>query len=299
MTGSLASRDISQAAHGVAAVVREAKDDQDAAALAYLAVYACGYAGRAGDLGRYRALTRCLRDEAFVAQLFRDVPDRVEVGGWTVTGRDGPRVLISRDGIQAFVFCHELGSPVEAGATVTFRAAALRAGSMPGFVLRRGTTAMPDRSRLSRLYLNIRPAAAAWALGPLARRLDEAAVPYEMKALANPRAYLRRDACVVYVPSDNEEQTIRIVTRAVEDSPVGPVSRSAPRLTGRVAPGVNLAHEPTDIEEGLSHGQWVARLFQDAALSTTDPVAIARRVKDLIAATGRDPSRPYLRAAGT
>lgn len=296
MTATLTSRDISEGARAAAVIAREAKNDQDAGLLAYVALYACGFAGRGTDLSRYRTVAGFLRDELFVAQLYRAVPDTVEVTGWIVTGRKADQVLVAKDGLEAYIFVQELGGSPEAGDSVSFRISALRAGLMPGFVARIGLVPLVERSNLSRLYLNIKPVAAAWVLGCLARHLDVAGIPYEMKVLANPRAYLRRDAGVLYVSSDQEDQVLGIVTQALKDLPSHVIGRSAPRLTGRMAPGVNLAHEPTDLSpEGMSHGQWVAGLFRDAARSSTDARDIADRVRELIAEGGRDPKQPYLR----
>jgi hypothetical protein len=299
MAGSLASRDISYAAQGAAAIALRAQNEQDATNLAYVALYACGFAGRATDLDRYRGVASHMPDDAFVSRLRRDVPDVVDTTGWTVTGRDGERTFLAKDGMRAFVDSRELSSPADVNDEATFRQSVLRTGVMPGFVARRGTSSPADRSSLSRLYLNTKPAAAAWVLGPLAQRLETAGVPYEMKVLAHPRAYLRRDSSVLYVPSERELEVIQIVERAIEEAGHDLVRSSIPRLTGRVARGVGLAHEPSDLSEtGLSHGQWVAGLFHQAAQSATTPRAIAERVRTLIAEAGRDPHHPHLRGKG-
>jgi len=121
-------------------------------------------------------------------------------------------------------------------------------------------------------------------------------VPHRMKVLAHPRAYARRDSCVVYFASEREVQVVDLVRRAVAAAPRGLLRLPVPRLTARVVPGIGLAHDPTDIEPaGRSHGQWVAGLLHDAARDAVDRRSIARRVRDQIAAAGRDPERPYLR----
>jgi hypothetical protein len=296
MADRTARRDIRYAAEGAAAIVRRARDEQDAGSLAYVAVYACGFAGRATDLDRYRDVARYRPDAAFVNRLRREVPGVVDMTGWTVTGRDGGRTLLEKDGIRAFVDARELSFPADVGDDVTFSQPLLRAGVMPGFVVRRGTSSPADRSNLSRLYLNTRPAAAAWVLGPLAERLEAARLPFEMKVMAHPRAYVRRDSSVLYVPSERDAEAAQIVGRAIVEAGRDLVRSPVPRLTERVAPGVGLAHEPTDITEtGLSHGQWVAGLFRDAVRDATAPGAIAGRVRALIADAGRDPDRPHLR----
>jgi len=311
-TGVLVARDLAQAARGVAAVVRNARDDQDAASLTYIAVYACGFAGRGIDLERYRSVLRRWRDEAFVAELRRRVAATVDVTGWVRTGRDdGGRVLVTPDGsssdgsssdglpqgcVRAFVGEDEIVSSSGVGEPVSFTAPLLRSAVMPGFVVRHGRRPVDDGADLSRLYLNTRPATAVWALGTLAERLDTAEVPHRMKVLAHPMAYTRRDSCVVYFASDREAAVVDLVRRVVDEAGRGVLGVPVPRLTARVAPGIGLAHDPTDLDPaGRSHGQWVAGLLHDAARQTTDPRSIARRVRELIADAGRDPSRPHLR----
>lgn len=299
-TGGGISRDIIRAAHGAGAVRRLASDDEDAKRLAYLAIYACGFThGR--DLAPYRGLPALGRNDAFVARLYQTVDDTVWIGGWTVTGHDGQRVLITRDGMRAYVTRGELqptGLLPGAGDQVAFRAPVLR-GGMPGFVFRAGREPLEDRTALSRLYLNIRPSAASWALGALARRLDSEGLAHEMKVLAHPRSYLRRDPCVVYVQISDEPHALDLVARELDKLGRGAVRRGAPRLTGRVVPGLNVAHDPTDLSDGgMSYGQWVASLFLDASQHTLDPPAIAARVRRQIAEAGRDPDRPYRRGDG-
>lgn len=299
MSAHAAAADLRSGSYAMAAVAREARDDDDARMLAYFALYACR-AGGGADLDRYRRRAGYLRDDTFVFRLFADVPDRVDVTGWKATGQEGDRVLVEKDGMAAFVESDALAEPARPGATVTFRMPALGAGRMPGFVVRTGAVPLLERSLLTRFYLAVRPAAAAWALGPLARTLDGAGLAFEMKVLAHPLSYLRRDACVLYVGSDDEDRATRLVTAAVAGLPPTALRRHGPRLTGPVAPGVGMAHEPSDLAEpGLSHGQWVAGLFRAAAGDTTDPRALARRVAALIAEAGRDPERPHLRGRGT
>jgi len=295
VTGSWAARDLHGAAAGMAAICRAADGDDDRDRLAYVAMYAGRFTGRGRGLDVYRACAQRLRDDDFVRSLFGAVSDTVEVHGWKVVGHDHDRILIEKDGMAAFVMANELtggsGSDV-----VTFRSPVLRVGMLPGFVVRTGREALVDRALLSRLYVSVKAPAASWALGPLARRLDADGVPFEMKVIANTQSYLRHDACVVYVASSDEERAIGLVVEATSAAP-GAVHARGPRLTGPVGTGVSLAHEPSDVSsEGISHGQWVASLFGQAARHSSVPPIIAARVRALIIEAGRDPSRPHLRA---
>lgn len=304
MTADAVASDIARAARGAAAVARRVGDDGDAAALTYVAVYACGFAGGGTDLERYRAVMRRWRDEAFLADIRRHAGGTVEVTDWVLTASEPGRFLVTRDGVRAYVGVDDVVAVGPVGEPVVFTAPRLRPTVMPGFVVRQGrhplAAASEAPTELSRLYLNIRPTAAAWALGTLAERLDVAAVPHQMKVLAHPGAYQRRDACVVYVPSEREAGVVDLVRRAAADAGRAVLGAPVPRLTARVAPGIGLAHEPTDLEpSGRSHGQWVAGLFHEAARHTSDPRSVARRVRALIVEAGRDPAHPHRRGTGS
>jgi hypothetical protein len=92
---------------------------------------------------------------------------------------------------------------------------------------------------------------------------------------------------------------VAVVVAAADDGGDRPVMPGTPRLTARVAPGVGLAHEPSDLSPaGRSHGQWVAALFRDAARPGRGPAAVAAAVREAVAAAGRDPDRPHRRGTG-
>lgn len=291
--------DIRQAARGVANIMEHARDEHDAASLTYVAMYACGFSGRRRDLDCFRTLNH-LRDESFVARLHHAISDTIDVTGWTVTGHEDERVLLEQDGIRAFVERSALPAPTAPGEPVALKASALRTGVMPSFVVRAGAATSADRSAITRFYLSIRPAGAAWALGTLGRRLDAEGVAYDMKVFAHPRLYRRRDACVFYVPSADEAAVCELLTREVDAVGGAPLRAHGPRLTGRVMPGVHIADEPTDIStEGISHGQWVAGLFFEAAQRSPDARAIVQDVRSRIIDAGRDPDRPHRRGDGS
>jgi hypothetical protein len=265
---------------------------EDRASLAYLALYACGYGGR-GGLARFGGLRAARADPAFQRSLASRIGDEVVVSDWTLTGWTADQALIERAGVRAFVERSRVARRSPAvGRRVGFRVPALQVAAT-GFVHRRPTGAGPT-GPVSRFYLNIGAAHASWVLGPLARELERVTT-VAVKVLAHPRAYLRRDAAVVYVSSSRAASAFRIIDRAVSRDGV-PLAPPVPLLTLRLAPGVGFADEPSDLElDGVSYGRWVSSLFVHAVDSAAEAGAIARSVAGLIAECGRDPERPYLR----
>lgn len=306
--------DLSRAARGVAALAAALGHDGAApvtpelATLAYLAVYAGGYDG-SGSLDPYRPLASCPRDEAFVAHLREVVPDDTvveltEVDSWH---DDADRVLVEVDGVRCYI---PRDAVVDTGGErhdgrLRVRTPVLLCSVMPGFVVRTGIVPPGDRRALTRLYLDLTPEGAAWMLGTLARHLDDAGQPFEMKVLSNPRAYLRHDAGVLYVPTGSEHAALATLEAALAAAPAGILGAASPALTLPVRPGVGLADDPTDLDGGMSHGQWVSSLLLDALGAAArdegpgaDPAAVEERLVRLVVAAGRDPHRPYRRGDG-
>ena len=287
--------DIVRAARGAAAIVTAARAEAEQALLAYVAVYACGYTGR-GSLDTFNAVGSARRDAVFLAQLVEAVPDRVTLSDWTVTGWNDDRVFLEKDAIRTFIARRRLKEDhLVVGRPVSFTRSALALDRMPGFVMRRGIETSIGHPH-SRLYLNIRPEAAAWVLGPLARRLDHERLPFVLKVLAHPRAYRRRDACVIYVISEQLGAAFDVVWDALAQARLS-LDDPVPLFTKKLAPGMGFAEDLSDLGAAeQSYGQWVSWLFLKAAATSDDARHIARAVMDEVRACGRDPHRPYLRA---
>ncbi|GAA1005109.1 hypothetical protein GCM10009556_009550 [Acrocarpospora pleiomorpha] len=278
----------------MAAVAKAAGSDIERVQLAYLAVYACGYVGR-GDLNRFKTLTAASSDTVFLARLSATVTDRVEVSGIRVRSWDENTVYVQHGRLRAAVARHRIREEdLAEGRTVTVEVSAILPGRLPGFVLRQGGR-WPWAEPTTRLYLNIRATQAAWVLGPLAVALDRAGIPYETKVLAHPRAYLRRDAAVIYVPTSEFDRAADLVAARVAGDGIR-LADPVPTLTRRLGPGIGSADEPDDIGQGQSHGQWVSGLLTAAARKCADAETIAAAVRQAIRAAGRDPAAPYLRA---
>lgn len=286
--------EVTRAARGMAQIASAALSDGRRASLTYLALYACGYTGR-GSLARFDGLGAAQADTAFIHSLAKQVEDEVTLADWTVTGWSDDRVFLQKDDVRCFVDRQRVKQQkLVVGAPVTFSISALTPGAAPGFVFRHPATAAPS-DLVSRFYLNVRPSAATWILGPLARELERRC-DVAIKVLAHPRAYVRRDACVIYVRSASVGPTFHTIRRAVSGAGIS-LAAPVPLFTKRLCPGIGFADEPSDIAAaGLSHGQWVSELFLRAAATTREPLEIARWVTDAIVVSGRNPEYPYLRS---
>ena len=283
------------AARGILKIAAQELNTRKRAILAYIGTYACGYQGR-GDLAKYYAIGSSSSETLFVSEVaHRAGIDRSTAYG-IVTGWNTERVSLDVVGIRAYVKRSTTPAQLAVGDIITTVLPMANSGLSPGFLVRRGEQ-VPGQAEMSRLYINIRPRHAAWALGALATVFDHKSVAFEIKALAHPRAYLRRDACVVYVRSQQAEEAADLICSQTRLASVR-LEAGVPLFTKTIAPGVGLADEPSDIQpSGLSHGQWVSRLYMSAIESASTVNGVAEAVQQLVANVGRDPSHPYLRSS--
>ena len=199
-----------------------------------------------------------IADTSFVSSLLHAVPDRVSLAGWRITGRGDGVVLLEGDGVRA---CLQVTSDAEDTldpVAFDLSTPALVPGLSPGFVVRRGQSPIGDLA-LTRIYINLNYRGAIWALGCLAVHLDSMGRRRDESCSPPSSAYLRRDSCVVYVPTAELGRALELILACSKQRDMH--SKQVPLLVKRVAPGIGFADEPTDISGALSHGQWVMDLF--------------------------------------
>ncbi len=275
-------------------IVRIAPEAKRRFALAYYALYACNSSGHSSDT-KFMDLFRTPFDTAFVRALSREVPDRVDAPDGSYSGVDGDRILAEQEGIRISIPKSDVvGRPSTRGHRVRYTVPAIAPWIMPGFVLRFGTR--HDRTApFSRIYVNIGAESATWALGDLSRQLERTGVNFAVKVLAHPRAYARCDACVVYIASEEIADAFRCLCEALSTSTTT-VDAGTPLFTMPLAPGIGFADDPSDDGWGrTSHGEWVSKMFFEAATRSNDAYKIAESVVLAIERTGRDPQNPWLR----
>ncbi|MDT8341041.1 MAG: T3SS effector HopA1 family protein [Longimicrobiales bacterium] len=285
-----------RAVHAVLGLRHLADHPAELATLVYLAVYACGDPGPIAPL-RYRRLRSLLVDTVFVRRLFRAVPHSVPSAGWILREASPVGARVEGHGVRAlFPDADATLATARPGDRVELPVPALSLGLSPGFVVRRTREDLPDA--IGRLYLNLRPRDASWALGPLARSLEREA-PVVLKVLAHPAAYRRRDSCVVYVPAEPAATLVGRIRNELETHGIS-LAEGIPALTGRIAPGIGYADGLDDLgSPSESYGRWVAALLVGAARTERTVEAMVEEVGRQVSAAGRTPEAPFLRGGRT
>lgn len=282
------------ASRGALRVARTVDNEQKVMAALYHGVYACGYAGR-GSLEPFYTMGSGFSDASFVAGILAQASIRPRTSDWHVLEVSGRNLVLEGSGVRtSWSHTYPDDVTVEVGNVLPVPLPSIMAGASPGFLTTCGKS-RPSLPDLSRLYLNISPRHAAWVLGTLAKRLDEAEIPFDAKVLAHPQGYRRRDACVIYTPSSGVAETLNVITREL-DRERRPLRVPVPLFTKQLMDGVGFADEPSDLSpSGLSHGLWVSGLYLEATKACSTAATVASKVRQLVEAAGRDPDRPYLR----
>jgi hypothetical protein len=119
--------------------------------------------------------------------------------GWQVTRRDGPDLEVARNGLRVQVRATDC-RPANA-ATVSLRRPKEQRAASPGFYVALGDAvpAIADDDVEVRVYFHLIAAGAARFVATCTRMLNEAGVPFELKVVGNPAAYVRCDAAVLYL----------------------------------------------------------------------------------------------------
>jgi len=217
--------------------------------------------------------------------------------GWRMVGEshDG-EVVVERDGLRLRAPACDVRGDGPGGEAEVRRTTELF-GASPGFYTALGDAYDRPDVALARVYVNVTSAAAPGLVAALTRRLNLARTPFRLKVLADPRAYGRCDAAILYVgehdASSALEQTL-VATTALRP----PVASRVPALTRPVAPGVAFAEDPGD---GRSFGESRCRLLAEAVLEAsaegvTSAAARLGVVARRFAECGIDLERPHLRA---
>lgn len=257
--------------------------------------YLAAVVSRGGASRSTRSLVRYAEDRAFVATLLDAVPATRHVAASILIERSNS-ITVMLDGVRV-VAERDVARDRVNHARVLLELPALRPDVSPGFVYRSGGLA--KETPTTRIYANVIPPDAWVMLGPVFEALAAAGIECDVKVLAHPSNYFRADSAVVYVPSDTEMRALRIVRTTLVDHSVR-LDWPTPALTKRVARGIAVADEPSDLGApgSLSHGEWVTSVLVQAVAGVEDVEVVARRIVELIRRDGRDPERPYRRGSG-
>ena len=218
--------------------------------------------------------------------------------GWRIASVDGDRATVTRGELTARARAGDW-RPAEASAPGTpvelRRPSGYRALS-PGFYLARGDVDREASTTELRVYFHPTPAGAVTLMSAVTGLLNDAAIGFALKVVANPELCRRCDAAVLYLrPADFE--AVRPTLRAIVAACAPQLQAPVPAFTKRLAPGVAVGeHERAG---GMSFGTSRCRLVADAIAlagprAVGGPPAMLDRVAARFAAAGLDLDRPYL-----
>jgi hypothetical protein len=229
--------------------------------------------------------------------------------GWTVRRlEDDGRVVVSRDGLTFWADSSEVraaGDRVSPGAPCQVRVGKELRHLDSGFYFARGdgdADLDPGRADggLVRLYWNLCPDTAAPFIAATTGLLNGTHLPFQIKVLSDPRAYVRADAGVIYIRRRDYPQCADDIARVKEAVSSG-LRADVPFFTKRLADGLGVAEDPTD---GSSFGEHRCRLIAEAlwcgfTLGLTDRDSRADVLEAAFRGAGLDPGRPHLQPHST
>lgn len=216
--------------------------------------------------------------------------------GWRIVGNEGGSVVVERQGLRAWA------SRAELDARGGDRAVALRrakdgVGATPGYYLALGDAHEAPPEAESRFYLNVTSDGAVDLVGAVTTRLNDQAIPFRLKVLDDPRAFVRCDAAVLYVADERRSEVEPLVLGIAAQIGTDLLSQ-VPALTQRLAHGVGFAEGPGDGQSfGTSRcGLLAAAVERAHATGATSPDDRLALVEAEFAAAAADLDQPFLRA---
>jgi len=222
--------------------------------------------------------------------------------GWRVERTDNDFVVVSRYGVLFWATLDDVrcsDSVLASGVTCEVLVPVERRRMFPGYhaVVGREGWSETEEDCVVRLYWHVPASSAALLITTVTGALDDQRIPFRIKVLRTPAAYVRADSAVLYLPSTRFDQAAS--TLAPVHAILAPTLRnSVPMFTKRIALGLSLAEDPGD---GLSFGQHRSRLVARALWQARCDGGndIESRVAAISAAfrrEGLDPLKPYLSA---
>src|SRR6185369_14531995 len=142
---------------------------------------------------------------------------------------------------------------------------------------------------------HLTPAGAVEYMRAITRNLNDAAIPFRTKVVADPNGYVRADAGVLYIEKNRFAQARPLIAKTYGE--VRDVLRpETPLFTKTLAPGLGFAEDPRG---GLSFGYSRSRLLARALWHAHqpgggDPEGRISAVRDFFPSEGIDPSAPFL-----
>ena len=149
---------------------------------------------------------------------------------------------------------------------------------------------------LVRFYWHLTADVARDWMRELTVRFNAAGVPFQVKTLSDPGAYVRADAAVLYIERKDLASTMALLPELHRVTRAG-LRDTTPMLTKRLAPGLGVADDPGD---GRSFGQHRCQLIAEGLLRRTGGEASRfsvrlKAVVDRFADEGLSGAAPWLK----
>ncbi|WP_217995132.1 T3SS effector HopA1 family protein, partial [Methylogaea oryzae] len=245
--------------------------------------------------------------QAWLAQLMsaNSTQDRWDPA-WSIYQQGGDGRLLVQKGersraavIGEYATNKPPGVPPQVGDQVSLRVCPGSSDMQQGFYFAFGATLSDqfDDYSLLRFYFNLQAEGAAEWLRAVSSRFNHYAVPFRYKTLADPCAYTRADAAVLYVAKRYYAIAAALVAAIAE--PLQACLRpETPMFCHALRPGIGLAEEPGTGESfGMHRCRLVAEGVIDAWLAGSQAVdARLEAVRQRFAANGIRLDAPYLNA---
>jgi len=214
--------------------------------------------------------------------------------GWEVLTESQGHVVVRRGGLTLWVRPEEC-SIDGSGAALQLPKELLNIS--PGYYMVLGDRgdAAGRPELVLRVYWNLRAEGAASFVNCATARLNAARLFFRLKVLADPSAYTRCDAAVIYLHRQDYAQAAPILN-IVRYSVVAHLNAATPAFTKTLAPGVGLAEDPGETE---SFGQHRCRLLADGMIRAYEQKVRSldqrlEAVRDRWTEEGLSLERPYL-----
>ena len=223
--------------------------------------------------------------------------DSWRYGGVVLQIREG-RVIVSSGALRVHAKleeCHSAASPLIEGAKVRLRLGRHSLRVSPGYCMFFGERDHEGTEPILRFYWNLEPGVVADFVREATTRLNAFGLPFRLKVLADPLAYDRCDAGVLYVARSSSAAASDQVAKVYDA--IGPLRDAVPALTKRLASGLAAADDPGN---GESFGMHRCGVLAEALMLTVEQqlTEIDERmalVTRTFASAGIDLERPHLR----
>ena len=246
-------------------------------------------------------------DDDFVKQLSAANSSREYLSrGWQII-RTLPsgHFVAEKNGLTRLLFAGEFIShadvrgPVEEAMPISIFRQRESTTMHPGFYYVFGEAVGDDQDErdLLRFYWNVRADGASKLVGLLTSSLNRFQLPFRFKILNNPKAFIRRDAGILYLNKRYYHLAAQLLTD-IHNQLADQLNADTPLFSKKLAHGLGLAEEPIT---GESFGQQRCRILAQALWSSyeknlEDEESQLREISDLLEENGIDSEFPYRNA---